>query len=429
MFRNPWLSTWSLSLLLTFSLNSCATEESTGYTAPPDTSVTGNVKEIKPIKPVTSTPKSQQTQATSAINAFTTRLYAQLNSQEGNLFLSPYGISTALTMAYTGARGETESQMATALQFEGQPNLQSLGELQKSLKQPDATYTLNIANDIWVQRGMHLVADFTETLHDIYNTVLRTADFANEADRARSRINGKIAEQTGQKIKELLAPGMVTSQTRLVLTNAIYFKGKWQMAFDPKDTEEQFFLKLDNSKIKVPMMYQKGDFRSWGDADAQLLELPYKSSENSSGLSMIVLLPQQDGKESFATVENKLSDYLRMQNKDNPAEVVVLLPKFKLESTFQLREPLEKLGMKKAFDPATADFSGITQEKLAISDVIHKAFVEVNEEGTEATAATAVEFSRGMSATFRADHPFIFWVKDNHSGTVLFLGKVVDPTR
>lgn len=430
MLKKTWISLLGLPLLLTFSLNGCATPtsemENSGSTQDKTT------KEGTPPsqKPVTdSSAKNQQEMATTAINAFTTDLYAQLNSKEGNLFLSPYSISTALAMTYMGAKENTKTQMAKALQFgeDTQAVTQGFNKLQESFNKVDSNYELRIANDLWVQKGMSLIVDFTEQLHDAYGVLSKKADFARETEVARGMINDKIAQQTGDKIKELLAPGMVTPQTRLVLTNAIYFKGKWQTPFDAKDTKDLDFTKLDNSKVKVPMMYQKGQFRYLQDDEIQLIELPYQSSEGNPGLSMVILLPQVP--EDFTMVEKKLPHYLqKLKDSRQPLEIGVFLPKFKLESAFQLQEPLKNMGMKDAFDPALADFSGmIKAEKLAISAVVHKAFVEVNEEGTEATAATAVVTSRGMTPSLRVDHPFIFWIKDNRSGTILFLGRVTEP--
>lgn len=440
MLKKTWIiSSLSLPLLLTFSLSGCAgpvetdskkseigQKETVEKNSPQSVTVSA---ETPPLVPVNATANKQTEMVTTSINAFTNQLYSELNLKKENLFLSPYSVATALAMTYVGAEGATKTQMVQTLQF-GEANtadiLLGFSGLQKILVRVDSNYELKIANDLWVQKGILLVADFSEQLHDAYTTVPRTANFQKEPEIARSAINSKVAEQTSQKIKDLLTPGLVTSNTRLVLTNAIYFKGKWQTPFDKASTEEQDFLKLDNTSVKVPTMYQKGQFRYLSDNDAQMVELPYQSSEGNPGLSMVVLLPQN---EHFEAVEKKLPHYLQKFTKDDlPVEIMVFLPRFKLESAFQLQEPLKKMGMKDAFDPAKANFQGMIKgEKLAISAIVHKAFVEVNEEGSEAAAATAVVTSRGMSPTFRANHPFIFWIKDNSTGTVLFLGKVLEP--
>ncbi|OQW91889.1 MAG: hypothetical protein BWK79_15895 [Beggiatoa sp. IS2] len=442
MPKKTWIiSSLSLPLLFTFSLSGCANPYATNpeesevdqkATVEKNSPQSVTVSAETPPVPANVTAKKQTEMVTTSINAFTNQLYSQLNLKKENLFLSPYSVATALAMTYVGAEATTKTQMAQTLQF-GTANtpdiLLGFSGLQKSFVRIDANYELNITNHLWVQKGTSLVADFTEQLGDAEIAVPKTANFQKEPEIARTQINDHIAEQTRQKIKDLLTPGLVTSNTRLVLTNAIYFKGKWQTPFNKASTEEQDFLKLDNTSIKVPTMYQKGQFRYFSDNDAQLIELPYQSSEGNPGLSMVVLLPQKN--ENFEATEKKLSHYLqKLAKNDSPVEIMVFLPRFKLESAFQLQEPLKKMGMEDAFDPAKANFKGmIKDEKLAISAVVHKAFIEVNEEGSEAAAATAVVTSRGMSPTFRANHPFIFWIKDNSTGTILFLGKVLEPNK
>ncbi|EDN71463.1 Proteinase inhibitor I4, serpin [Beggiatoa sp. PS] len=384
-------------------------------------------EETLPSKQPIATPiANQQNLATAAINAFATKLYAQLSQQSGNLFLSPYSVSTALTMIYAGAKGETKLQMARALQFNTNQHIQhGFRELQKSFNNEDSSYQLSIANGIWVQKRMTLFAEFMETLYDFYGIVARTADFENATEIARRSINAVIAKQTHGKIQDLLMPSLLSPETRLVLTNAIYFKGKWQNPFLPEETQDMIFIKSDNSQIEVPTMYQKGEFGLWENEDVQLIELPYQTSQKNAELSMVILLPRKH--ENFAVVEQQLSDYLQ-KNSHDPSEVAVYLPKFKTESAFSLQEPLQTLGMTDAFDSTKANLSGITEENIIISAVEHKAFIEVNEEGTEAAAATTVIASRGRATVFRANHPFIFWIKDNQSGTILFLGRLMNPT-
>jgi len=420
MPRKTWIPLLGLPLLLTFSRNGCA-----------ETPAATNENAEKPVDVRPKTPVATTTNnvATTAINAFTASLYAQLRKQEGNLCLSPYSISTVLAMTSAGAQGDTKKQMVEVLKLgeKESETHKSFSELERALTAKTDFYQLAVANDLWVQKGQLLTADFTELLHSDYRATVRTANFETNLEASRQLINGYIAEQTGQKIPELLAANALNPQTRLILTNAVYFKGKWQLAFDKKDTQKLDFVKFDGSKIKVPTMYQKETFAHFEDADVQLLELPYKTADKTPGLSMVILLPKKD--DGLPQIEGKLASYLNFLNDNQREEIAVFLPKFKVEAAFQLKDTLQILGMKDAFDQNKADFSAMTGKKeLVISAVVHKAFIEVNEEGTEAAAATAVVTSRGRSPTFRADRPFLFWIKDNRSGTILFLGRVVEPT-
>ncbi len=427
------ISFLSWFMLLTFSLSGCADSPSEENLS---NATGGEVQTVDPSAPkvpidANTVSKIQQTATSKTVNAFATSLYAQLKTQEGNLFLSPYSLSSALTMTYAGARGKTKEEMAKVLHLGTNETAihNGFGELERSLSANTATYQFSVANAIWVQkRKVFLAAEFAELLQDAYQAGVKTADFEKSAEAERQRINRWVAKQTAQKIQELLTPGLLTPQTPLVLTNAIYFKGQWQWPFNPEDTRELPFIKLDGSQIKVPTMYQKEKLAYLEDDQVQLIELPYQSSASSLGLSMVILLPTQTDGVGLSKVEEKLADYLRASSDLKSQEVSVYLPKFKVATTFQLKEILQQLGIKEAFDPGTADFSGMTEKKeLAISAVVHQALVEVNEEGTEAAAATAVVGSRGRSLVFRADHPFVFWIKDNASGTLLFLGRVMTP--
>jgi serpin B len=380
--------------------------------------------------PVITVTKMQMNPTAVAVNAFATSLYAQLKSQPGNLFFSPYSLSSALTMTYAGAKGKTKEEMAKVLHLGANESVihNGFGELERSLVSK-TTYQLDLANAIWVQqRKVFLAAEFVELLQEAYHLGLKTADFETAAAQEILRINAWVAGKTANKIPKLLNSGMLTSQTQLVLTNAIYFKGKWQLPFNPEETKPLSFLKLDGVEVKVPTMYQKETFGYLEREEVQMIELPYKTSESSPGLSMVILLPTKTDGVGLSKVEEKLEDYLRLQSDLKPLKVSVYLPKFKVEAAFQLQEALQQMGMKVAFEPHQADFSGMTgKPELAISAVVHQAFAEVNEEGTEAAAATAVVGSRGRSLVFRADHPFVFWIRENRAGTVLFLGKVVNP--
>ncbi len=351
----------------------------------------------------------------------------------GNLFFSPYSISTALGMTWAGARGQTEKQMAKTMHFtlaqERQHN--AFGKLEKQLNKggKEGGYQLSVANALWGQEGYDFLAEFLELTRKSYGAGLREVDFAKETEKARKKINSWVEKKTKDKIKDLIKPGILDALTRLVLTNAIYFKGDWETQFDKKNTKDSDFNISADKKTQIEMMYMKGDFKYWGDEDLQVIELPYKGGH----LSMVVVLPKEAG--GLAAVEKELTvEKLNGWLKDlRKREVSVYFPKFKMTSQFELSEYLKILGMPDAFSGA-ADFSGMTGGRdLFISNVIHKAFVAVDEKGTEAAAATAVTMKLTSvgppPVVFRADRPFVFLIRDNRSGSLLFMGRVVNPAK
>jgi serpin B len=369
-----------------------------------------------------------------SINAFAADMYAQARGKEGNVFFSPYSISAALAMTFAGARGETADQMAKVLRFRedwrSDPgavhDLYAL--LARSLDGQGKPYELAVANRLWGQKGFGFLPEFLGLLQRKYGAGLEEVDFVTNTEGARQTINNWVESKTAQKVKDLLSPGVLDPRTTvLVLTNAIYFKGAWLYPFDKQRTADGDFFVSADRKVAVPMMRQTRRFRHADAGDLQVLEMDYKGD----ALSMVVLLPKKaDGlaplEQSLA--QGKLDDLLPGLKE---AEVAVLLPRFKMEWKAELQEPLGKMGMPLAFT-GNADFSGMTGRKgdICISKVIHKAFVDVNEEGTEAAAATAVIMARGMPAkpvVFRADHPFIFLIRDKASGCILFLGRVANP--
>jgi serpin B len=368
-------------------------------------------------------------------NAFALDLYHQVSGMDGNLFFSPYSISTALAMTYAGARGETAAEMAKTLHFTlGQDELHpAFGQLIRDINGDgkDRKYQLTTANRLWGQKGYDFQADFLKLTQKDYGAGLQEVNFAGAPDAARKTINAWVEEQTKDKIKELLQPGIITGNTRLVLTNAIYFKASWFRPFRKEATAPGKFRLPDGTSVDVPMMHQTESAGYLKGDTFALLDLPYERGD----LSMIVLLPKEVGGlpalEKELTAE-KLGTWLA---KRQPAEVRLTLPKFKMTSEFLLNGALAKLGMKKAFDPKQADFSGMTtRDQLFISAVVHKAFVDVHEAGTEAAAATAVVMEKKDAAggvpepiPFTADHPFIFLVRDNRTGSVLFMGRVARP--
>ena len=364
--------------------------------------------------------------------AFTLDLYTQLKSNEGNLFFSPFSISTALAMTYAGARENTAKQMADVLHFpEEQDQLHhAMGDLISDLNdiQKQGDIELRVANALWAQKDYKFLKEFSRVILNSYRAELKHVDFAIAHEAARQAINAWVEQQTNQKIKDMIQPGILDAMTRLVLVNAIYFKGFWDNQFKESDTRDHDFWISPQSRLSKPMMHQEKKFRYFEDERLQILEMPYKNRV----LSLVVLLPKKrDGLvelESSLNLENIKSWQNRMQER----KVEVFFPKFKIESQFSLSSNLIAMGMSDAFSPERADFSGMAGDKnLYISAVIHKAFVQVNEEGTEAAAATGAVVgvtSIGLpSPVFKADHPFIFFIRDNASQSILFFGRIEDP--
>jgi serpin B len=363
-------------------------------------------------------------------------LYRQVKESTtgGNLVFSPISISAALAMTYAGARGETEKQMANVLHFQlpqGQLH-PAFSALLSSLKEAKGC-ELPMANALWGQKGYKFLQPFLNVMNTYYEGDFKELDFAAGPGPSRLTINLGVEAKTRQKIRDLLQPFDITARTRLVITNAIYFKGSWMTKFDPDETRDASFEQEGGNVLTVPMMNRTGSFNYGADQSSQFLELPYAGDR----LSMLILLPRQGvglaGLERSLTGDNVRKWRASMKND----EVIVFIPKFKITARFDLKDPLAAMGMRDAFVDGKADFSGMAGEPdLYISKVIHKAFVEVNEAGTEAAAATAVTTNLAMSLepahpreqpVFRADHPFIFAVLDGRSGSILFLGRVMNP--
>jgi serpin B len=368
-------------------------------------------------------------------NAFAIDIYGQLRQQDGNLFFSPASISTALAMAYAGAGGQTAAQMAAALHFTLPPERlhPAMGALLASLNAAHTGYQLRVADALWAEKDEAFLADFLKLTHADYGAGFRKVDFKHAPEAGRQTINQWVAGQTADKIKDLLQPGVLTPATRLVLTNAIYFKGDWETQFDKAQTKPEDFHVSAAQAVKAPLMHLEGRFNYFSGGTFQALEIPYKSGD----LSMIVLLPNAVAglpalEQSFtsASAQQWLS-----QLRPGP-KVILTLPRFKMTEQFSLNGALTALGMQHAFEQKLADFSPMTGKRdLWISAAIHKAYIDVNEEGTEAAAATAVVM-RSMAMAreqppiiFRADHPFLFVIRDNRSAAILFMGRLTDPTK
>ena len=362
--------------------------------------------------------------------AFALRMHQELSSTEGNLFFSPYSISSALGMTYAGARNNTEKEMKEALHFPGRREefFRSFGELQEALHtvQKAGDIKLSIANAIWAEKSYKFLPGFMDLVEKEYKSKISLADFVGDAEAERNTINSWVEEQTNDKITDLIPQGVLDALTRMVLVNAIYFKGDWASPFKEDHTQEQEFYVTAEEMVKAKTMYQTGKFRLAEDADTQALEMLYKGNK----LSMLVLLPKQkDGiskLEETLTAE-KLSGLVTTLRKTT---VEVTFPKFKVETRYDLIPPFKSLGVKDAFADA-ADFSGMDGTRnLYISAILHKAFVEVDEKGTEAAAATAggvTLMSAPSYPRFNADHPFLFLIRDNATGSILFMGRMVNP--
>lgn len=370
-------------------------------------------------------------------NEFALNLYSHLSQVEKkNLFFSPYSISSALAMTFAGARGRTEQEMASVLRFPAEqddlhPVLAKLNETMFGGQHAD--FTIKIANRLWGQRGHRFRAEFLELLRTSYGADLEQLDFGEQPEIASQKINQWVEDQTAGKIKNLISPEALNKLTRLLLVNAVYFKGDWTTRFDKSATKEASFHLGPLNEVKVQMMHRQASF-SYAEIDeVQVLELPYGDRD----LSMVVLLPRSAG--GLARLEAALSaDNVNKWHARLVSQTVrVYLPKFRLTEQIKLAEVLKSMGMASAFSDTVADFSGMSEPTtgLCISDVIHKAFVEVNEEGTEAAAATAATAAM-VSATFqspppvpvfRADHPYLFMIRHNASGSILFMGRVMNP--
>jgi len=369
--------------------------------------------------------------AVSANNQFAFKLYSIYKSKDGNIFFSPYSISSALAMTYEGARGKTADEMQSVFDFSKDDVLRRRDflKINNIINKKDKKYKLNTANALWAQKSYKFSDDYFKLIDQYYGGKVTNLDFIGDLEGSRLTINHWVEERTNDRIKDLIPKNVLDSYTRLVLTNAIYFKGKWAKEFDKKSTGEQDFNVGSNKAVKVQMMNDNDDF-NYGETDSlQILELPYQDNE----LSMLILLPKND---DLAAVEGsltfeKLSEYKSLLTSE---KIDVSIPRFKFETKYLMKDDLIRMGMPTAFS-GDADFSGMTGDKdLFIGQVIHQAFVDVNEEGTEAAAATAVIMEAGSAMpqppkVFRADHPFIFLIQEKETGNILFMGRVADPTK
>ncbi|HEX4311014.1 MAG TPA: serpin family protein [Acidobacteriaceae bacterium] len=381
---------------------------------------------------------ADQTAVTQGNNAFAVDLYGRLREQKGNLFFSPASISSAFAMADAGARGQTAAEMARVFHYTlPQDRLHpAMGALLAGMNAEHAGYELRVADALWAQQDSQLLPDYVSLMQADYGAGLHRVNFRTGAEAARGTINQWVEKETNDRITKLIGPGVLTPDTRMVLTNAIYFKGTWRAAFEKgATTEDGDFHVTAAQTVQSPLMHRTGGYRYYDGGTFQELELPYQGDD----LAMVVVLPKHiDGLDAL---EQKLTAAAAEEwvEKLEPAEKVILtLPRFTMTQQFELSGTLAAMGMPQAF-AASADFSGMTgKREFVIAAAIHKAFVDVNEQGTEAAAATATVM-RSMAmrrpepepppVVFRADHPFLFMIRDGKTGGILFLGRVEDPRK
>lgn len=401
------------------------------------------VKQSTPATTAVPTPEVKR-QLGASLNSFTLDFYSSLKSPgSGNLFVSPYSIATALSMTNAGARGNTQAELARAMHLDriaSSPDSvhASMGALiadynAKTRNGKARGFQLAVANRLFGAKGATFKPDFLAVNAQLYGAALEPLDFAKATEPSRKAINQWVADKTNNKVLELINPGQLLPDAKLVLVNAIYFRGDWAQPFLKPFTAEAPFTVAPGKKTSVSMMHRSGSFGYFEKpGQLQVLELPYSGGE----LSMLVMLPAKP--EPLAKLESNLSveNLSAWSGGLQPEQVKVSLPKFKITwGTRDVVPELRKLGIKDAFTFPNADFSGIDGGRsLIISLVLHKAFVDVNEEGTEAAAATAVVGAPGGAPpapsepkVFTADHPFLFLIRDNQSGTILFIGRVANP--
>ena len=375
-----------------------------------------------------------------ATSTFAIELYSQLRETDKNLFFSPFSIFTALAMVYAGARGSTAKQMEQTLHIplEQHQFHMTLKKLLRILRSDESNKDtiLSIANLMCVKEGYDLLEKFLWTIEDNYDAPIWKLDFSLDVETC-AKINVWVSEQTRGKIKNII--DAIHPEMRIILINAIYFKGEWEKTFDKKYTKDERFTLINGEKLLVPMMHQTNNFSYLEDDQFQILEMPYKGNlifGTREQVSMVVFLPKRfnSGSELDSLLDiQKIEDYLSRLREQYAQKVKAFFPRFTINLSYTLTKFLSNLGITEAFT-TNADFSGISKEPdIFVSDVIHKAFVEVNEKGTEAAAVTALRVvgasigPRKEPPIFRADHPFLFLIQDSQTKTILFIGKLMNP--
>jgi serpin B len=393
-------------------------------------------------KPPAPAPKPDEIESAAryakANNAFGFDIYNEIRKEPGNLAMSPTSLSIALAMTWAGAAGDTSAEMRKVLHFQSSPNdvLADASKLIKLLENPSQPLKLSFANRLFGEKTYTFEKAYLDATDKAFGAGLEAVDFRQAADKSRETINAWVEKKTEKRITELIPGGALDKDTRLVLVNAVYFLADWQRPFDKARTQPDDFSVSASNKVRAQMMRQEASFNFAESGGAKLLELPYKGGE----MSMLLALPNEAdgiGKLEQSLTPEKLAEWTKALKNEH---VSVALPKFEVNpaKSTKLDDALKKLGMKLAFDNKKADFTAMAKppnpaEQLVVSHVFHKAFVKVDEKGTEAAAASAVAMSvKGAAAKpaaeFKADHPFVYFIRDNKSGLVLFMGRVADPT-
>ncbi len=394
-------------------------------------------------KPVPFTASPEVRSLVEGNSAFAVDLYRRLGSEPGNLFFSPHGISTCLAMTYAGARGQTEKELATALHFQLPPAAVdgAFGELARRMDRIQRWNRLSLssANSLWLQQDYRFADDFLAQIRTAYRVEAQRVDFKQNPQEAEARVNRWAAEATHGKIQDALRAVHLSPSSRLVLGNAIHFKGTWKDRFEPGETSTRLFHVTTETSVPVPMMHRRAHFKTASEehGDLLLLELPYSGDD----LSMVILLPQVHeflpaaerfslgALEGLLSLE-KLNRWLQKLNQSPGNETDVNLPRFRLRQRYNLVPTLKTAGLTSLFD-WRADLSGMDgTTNLFVTEVTHEAFVEVNEAGTEAAGITLMHVAtKSMTTRVTIDHPFMFLIRDRASGSILFLGRIVDPTK
>jgi len=371
---------------------------------------------------------------TTANNQFAIAMYRQINGHTGqaddNVFFSPYSLSTAMAMLYAAAEGETKAQIQKTFYYPSMDILNpNSAALYNQFNKPNPDYKLATVNDLWMEQGLTPTKSYVDTVQRYYGGQVTNLDFESNPNPSRLIINKKIAQHTNQLIPELLPKGSIKPITVAVLTNAIYFKGDWKVPFEVQSTTEQPFYNHIGTSPNIKMMQLQEHFGYSEDKQVQVVQLPYKGDD----LSMLVVLPKSKDKAAMQQLVQDLSaDTIKQWSKDLVTqEVNVHLPKFKLEASYQMKNLLTDMGMPRAFEKGAGFNLFDNSPPIKIDDVYHKAVVIVDEKGTEAAAATGIVANATAASApppvFKADHPFIFMIKDNKTDAILFLGQVNKP--
>lgn len=369
--------------------------------------------------------------AAASVNAFTFDIYRTAGKSGGNIFMSPYSISSALAMTYAGARGATEKEMEKVLRIDMSLHKSMAALISELGSVPAATAKVSTANAIWPAKQEKLLAEYVQTVRENYKAALTPLNYAANPAKAAKTINTWVEKNTNGKIKDIISEGLLRKDTPMVLTNAVYFKSEWLSKFEPSNTLTHPFWTTQQNSVSAVMMNKTDDDIPYLKTDElEAVEIPYKDNR----FSMLVMLP--DKSSSLSALETKLSqeNFEKWILAMKPERVKMYIPKFKEEQSFELASTLSVMGMPSAFDGRKADFSGMNgKHNMYIGNVIQKTFIEVGEEGTEAAAATAVIMMKSSMPpmdppiVFRADRPFIYMIKDNNSGAILFIGRFAKP--